>query len=193
MKKICLILIVLFISTSLYPLDESFEKKYNLKSQVDEENGIIWYRHKKGSGGNTKIYPYIGKRTKSEECFLRMVILYAGPQNLFVKEYVFTVDDVEHILIPRKKIETVEAKDNFLRSGDRDMSGGIVEVYDVAANQEEFELMEKISRAKTVKLKYIGVIGFKRKPIHKTTKKAMGEVLAAYKELMGISQQHTGE
>lgn len=188
MKKICLILIVLFISTSLYPLDESFEKKYNLKSQVDEENGIIWYRHKKGSGGNTKIYPYIGKRTKSEECFLRMVILYAGPQNLFVKEYVFTVDDVEHILIPRKKIETVEAKDNFLRSGDRDMSGGIVEVYDVAANQEEFELMEKISRAKTVKLKYIGVKGFKRVPVHKTTKKAMGEVLAAYKELMSISQ-----
>ena len=61
-------------------------------------------------------------------------------------------------------------------------------MYDVAANQEEFELMEKISIAKTVKLKYIGVKGWKRKPVHKTTKKAMGEVLAAYKELMSLSQ-----
>jgi len=188
MRRICLILIFLFISTSLYPLDKAFEKKYNLKAQVDEDNGITWYKHKKGSGGNTKIYPYIGQRTQSGECFLRMVILYAGPENLFVKEYIFTVDDEEHSLMPRKKIETVETRDNFLRSGDRDMSGGIVEVYDVLANQEDFELMEKISRAKTVKLKYIGVKGWKRKPVHKTTKKAIGEVLAAYKELLGLSQ-----
>jgi hypothetical protein len=188
MKKICLILIVLFISTSLYPLDKAFEKKYNLKPQVDEDNGIIWYKHKKGSGGNTKIYPYFGQRMQSSECFLRMVILYAGPENLFIKEYIFTVDDEEYNLIPRKKIETVETRDNFLRSGDRDMSGGIVEVYDVVPNQEEFDLMEKISKAKTVKLKYIGVKGWKRKPIDKTTKKAMGEVLAAYKELMSLSQ-----
>jgi hypothetical protein len=188
MKKLCLILVVLFVSASLYPLDKAFEKKYNLKPQVDEANGIIWYKHKKGSGGNTKIYPYIGQRIQSGECFLRMVILYAGPENLFVKEYIFTVDDEEHSLIPRKKIETVETKDNFLRSGHRDMSGGIVEVYDVTPNQEEFEMMEKISKAKTVKLRYNGVRGYKKVPIHKTTKKAMGEVLAAYKELMGLSQ-----
>jgi hypothetical protein len=188
MKKICLILIFLFISTSLYPLDKAFEKKYNLKAQVDEDIGIIWYKHKKGSGGNTKIYPYIGQRMGSDECFLRMVILYAGPENLFVKEYIFTVDDEEHVLTPRKKIETVETRDNFLRSGDRDRSGGIVEVYDVVPNQEEFELMEKISKANTVKLKYNGVKGFERVAVHNTTKKAMGEVLAAYKELIGISQ-----
>ena len=188
MKKICLILVVLFIATSLFPLDKAFAKKYSLKPQVDEDNGIIWYKHKKGSGGNTKIYPYIGQRMQSGECFLRMVILYAGPENLFVKEYIFTVDDEEHVLTPRKKIETVETRDNFLRSGDRDRSGGIVEVYDVVPNQEEFELMEKISKARTVKLKYIGVKGWKIKPIHKTTKKAIGEVLAAYKELMSLSQ-----
>lgn len=188
MKKICLILVVLFISTSLYPLDKAFEKKYNLKSQVDEENGIIWYKHKKGSGGNTKIYPYIGQRMESGECFLRMVILYVGPQKFFVNEYVFTVDDEEIRLTPRKKIETVETKDNFLRSGDREMSGGIVEVYDVTPNQEEFEMMEKISKGKTVKLRYNGLRGHKKVAIHKTTKKAIGEVLAAYKELMGLSE-----
>ncbi len=188
MKRICLILVVIFVATSLYSLDKAFEKKYNLKPQVDEDNGIIWYKHKKGSSGNAKIYPYIGQRMESGECFLRMVILYGGRENLFVKEYVFSVDDKEYILTPRKKIETVETKDNFLRSGDRDMSGGIVEVYDVVANQEEFELMEKISKAKTVKLKYNGVKGFERVAVHNITKKAMGEVLAAYKELIGISQ-----
>ena len=57
MKNICSILIILFVTAALYPLDKAFEKKYNLKAQVDEEHGIIWYKHKKGSGGNTKIYP----------------------------------------------------------------------------------------------------------------------------------------
>lgn len=188
MRKLWVCLILLCVSVSLFAADKNFEKKYNLKSQVDEDHGIIWYKHKKGSGGNTKIYPYIGQSMESGECFLRMVILYAGRENLFVKEYVFTVDEKEVNLIPRKTIETVETRDNFLRTEDREMSGGIVEVYDVTPNQEEFELMEQISKAKTVKLRYNGVKGTKRVAIHKTTKKAIGEVLAAYKELMGISQ-----
>jgi hypothetical protein len=186
MKRICLIFVILFFTASLYPLDKAFEKKYNLISQVDEDRGIIWYKHKKGTGGNTKIYPYFGQRMENGECFLRMVILYAGSDNLFVREYVFTVDDKETRLTPRKTIETVETRDNFLRTGDREMSGGIVEVYDVTPNQDEFELMEQISKGKTVKLRYNGVKGYKKVAIHKTTKKAIGEVLAAYKELVGI-------
>ena len=51
------------------------------------------------------------------------------------------------------------------------MSQEIVEVYDVAVNQEELELMEKISKAKTVKLKYIGIKGFKRVPVTKPQKR----------------------
>lgn len=193
MKKICLTLLILFISvllhSSLYLADKEFEKKYNLKSQVDEKNGIVWYKHKKGSGGNAKLYPYIGQRVESGQCFLRMVIVFFGRDNLFVKEYVFTVDDEEHILTPRKKIKTVETRDNYMRGEARDSSGGICEIYDVAANQEEFELMEKISQAKKVKLRYNGVKGYKKAAIHKSTKKAIKEVLDAYKELTGMSNQ----
>ncbi|GAJ19051.1 unnamed protein product, partial [marine sediment metagenome] len=50
------------------------------------------------------------------------------------------------------------------------------EVYDVAANQEEFDLMEKISSAKTVKLRYNGVKGFKRVKIHKSSKKGKADL-----------------
>jgi len=193
MRKIYLTILVLFISvlllSSLYSADKEFEKKYNLKSQVDEKNGIVWYKHKKSTGGNAKIYPYIGQRVESGQCFLRMVIIYVGRDNLFIKEYIFTADDVEFALTPRKKIETVETRDNFMRSEGRDTSGGICEIYDVAANQEEFELMEKISQAKKVKLRYNGVKGYKKAAIHKSTKKAIKEVLDAYKELTGISNQ----
>ena len=184
-KSIALIFFVLFLSLSLFSSD--FEKKYNLKSQIDKKNGIIWYRHKKGSGGNTKIYPYIGKRIEDNQCSLRMVILYRGPDNLFVKEYIFTVDDEEYILTPRNKIQTVEMGENPVGGNPNTASRGICEVYDVAANQEEFDLMEKISNAKTVKLRYNGVKGYKKEKIHNSSKKAIKDVLDAFKEFTGMN------
>ena len=183
--SIALIIFVLFLSLSLFSSD--FEKKYNLKSQIDKKNGIIWYKHKKGSGGNTKIYPYFGKRIEDNQCSLRMVILYRGPDNLFVKEYIFTVDDEEHILTPRNKIQTVEMGENPVGGNPNTASRGICEVYDVAANQGEFDLMEKISNAKTVKLRYNGVKGYKKEKIHTSSKKAIKDVLDAFKELMGMN------
>ncbi len=182
---IALMFFVLFLSLSLFSSD--FEKKYNLKSQIDKKNGIIWYKHKKGSGSNTKIYPYIGKRIEDNQCSLRMVILYQGPNNLFIKEYIFTVDDEEYILTPRNTIKTVEMGENPVGGNPNTASRGICEVYDVAANQEEFDLMEKISSGKIIKLRYNGVKGYKRVKIHNSSKKAIKDVLDAFKELMGVS------
>jgi hypothetical protein len=177
------------VSVSLYTADKYFEKKYNLKSIVDEQNGIIWYKHRQGTQGAVKIYPYIGKRMDSEQRFLRMVILFYGSENLFVNEYVFTADDEEFVLKPRKTIETVEMRESSTRRNTAETgseSKGIVEVYDVAADPEEYEMMEKISRAKTVKLRYNGVKGFRKVAIHKETKRAIKDVLDAYKELTGL-------
>jgi hypothetical protein len=174
----------------LFAADKKFEKKYNLQSIVDDQNGITWYKHKQGTQGAVKIYPYIGKRISSEQCFLRMVILFYGSQNLFVREYVFTVDGEEFVLTPRKTIETVEMRESRTRRDTSETgaeSKGIVEVYDVAANPEEYEMMEKISQAKTVKLRYNGVKGFRKVAVHKETKKAMKDVLDAYKELAGLN------
>jgi hypothetical protein len=182
---LALIFFVLFLSLSLFSSD--FEKKYNLKSQIDKKNGIIWYKHKKSSGGSTKIYPYIGKKIEGNQCLLRMVILYRGPDNLFVKEYIFTVDDEKYSLTPRNTIQTVEMGENPVGGNPNTASRGICEVYDVAANQEEFDLMEKISTARTVKLRYNGVKGYKRVKIHNSSKKAIKDVLDAFKELTGIS------
>ena len=58
--------------------------------------------------------------------------------------------------------------------------------YDVATNPEKIEMMEKISQAKTVKLRYNGLKGFHRVHDHKKTKRAMKDVLDAYKELTGL-------
>ncbi len=144
MRKLRLCLIFLCVSVSLFAADKNFEKKYNLKSVVDDQNGIIWYKHKQGTQGAVKIYPYIGKRKDSEQCFLRMVILFYGSKNLFVKEYVFTVDDEEFVLKPRKTIETIEMRESSARRDTSETgseSKGKVEIYDVATTTEEFGLV----------------------------------------------------
>ena len=70
---------------------------------------------------------------------------------------------------------------------DSDENAGICEIYDVAINQEEFDLFEKLSNAKKVKLRYNGAKGFKRVKIHKSTINAIKDVLNAFKELIGVS------
>jgi hypothetical protein len=188
MKKIWSELLLICILVSLAGADKAFEKKYNLKSIVDEQNGIIWYKHKKGTQGGVKIYPYIGKHIQSGQAFLRMVIIFYGYDNLFVNEYIFTVDDEEFVVKPRKTIETIEMRDSHMRmdrSEGANERKGICEVYDIDANAQEYAMMDKISRAKTVKLRYNGVKGHLKVPVHKETKKAMRDVLDAFKELTG--------
>lgn len=192
MKNIYAGLLLLCLCAALVAADKAFEKKYNLKPIVDEQNGIIWYKHKEGTQGGVKIYPYIGKRMESNETFLRMVIIYYGNANIFVNEYVFTVDGEEFVLKTRKTPETVEMRESRSRRNTNEtynMSKGLVEIYDVAATPEEYAMMEKISQAKTVKLRYNGSTGYLKAPVHKQTKKAMKDVLDAYKELMGLQEQ----
>ena len=192
MKNICVVLMLLCFCVSFLAADKAFEKKYNLKPIVDEQNGIIWYKHKDGTQGAVKIYPYIGRRVETGQTFLRMVIIFYGNEPFFVKEYIFTVDDEEFVLKPRKTPEIVEMRESHSRRNTADtgnISKGIVEIYDVAATAEEYAIMEKISQAKTVKLRYNAVKGYRKVAVHKETKKAMKDVLAAYKELLGLQQQ----
>ena len=177
---------VLFLSLSLFSSD--FEKKYNLKSQIDKKNGIIWYKHKNNTGTNSRVYLYFGKKQDADQFFLRLVIAYYAPSRLIVEEYRFTIDDEEHVVKPRATVRTKDLRTNRARMDqDSDESAGICEIYDVAINKEEFELMEKLSNAKTVKLRYNGVKGFKRVKIHKSTINAIKDVLNAFKELIGVS------
>ena len=186
MKRASIIIFVLLFSVSL--LSSDFEKKYNLKSQIDKKNGIIWYKHKNNTGTNSRVYLYFGKKQDADQFFLRLVIAYYAPSRLIVKEYKFTIDDEEHVVKPRATVRTIDVKTNRARMDqDSDVSTGICEIYDIAINKEEFELMEKLSQAKTVKLRYEGVKGFKRVKIHKSSKKAIKDVLNAFKELIGVS------
>jgi hypothetical protein len=186
MKRASIIIFVLLFSVSL--LSSDFEKKYNLKSQIDKKNGIIWYKHKNNTGTNSRVYLYFGKKQDADQFFLRLVIAYYAPSRLIVEEYKFTIDDEEHVVKPRTTVRTIDVKTNRARMDqDSDENAGICEIYDVAINKEEFELMEKLSQAKTVKLRYEGVKGFKRVKIHKSSKKAIKDVLNAFKELIGVS------
>jgi len=186
MKRASIIIFVVLFSISL--LCSDFEKKYNLKSQIDKKNGIIWYKHKNNTGANSRVYLYFGKKQDADQFILRMVIAYYAPSRLIVEEYRFTIDDEEHVVKPRATVRTVEVKTNRARMDqDIDKSAGICEIYDIAINKEEFELFEKLSNAKKVKLRYNGVKGFKRVKIHTSSKKAIKDVLNAFKELIGVS------
>ncbi len=186
MRKIYPVIFLLFLSQLLYPSD--FEKKYKLKTQIDKKNGIIWYKHKNNTGTNSRVYLYFGKKQDADQFFLRLVIAYYAPSRLIVEEYRFTIDDQEHVVKPRATVRTIDVKTNRARMDqDSDESAGICEIYDVAINQEEFDLFEKLSNAKKVKLRYNGAKGFKRVKIHKRTINAIKDVLNAFKELIGVS------
>lgn len=186
MKKASIIIFVLLFSISL--LSSDFEKKYNLKSQIDKKNGIIWYKHKNNTGTNSRVYLYFGKKQDTDRFFLRLVIAYYASSRLIVEEYRFTIDDQEYVVKPRATVRTIDVKTNRARMNqDSDESAGICEIYDIAINQEEFDLFEKLSNAKKVKLRYNGAKGFKRVKIHKSTINAIKDVLNAFKELIGVS------
>ncbi len=185
-KTTSLICLILLFTGFLFSSD--FEKKYNLKSKIDKKNGITWYTHKNNTGTNSRVYLYFGKIQDADQFFLRMVIAYYAPSRLIVEEYRFTIDDQEHVVRPRGTVRTVDARTNRARMDQNsDESAGICEIYDIAINEEEYELMEKLSQAKTVKLRYKGVKGFKRVKIHKRTINAIKDVLNAFKELIGVS------
>jgi len=191
MKRASIIVLVILFSISLFSSD--FEKKYNLKSQIDKKNDIIWYKHKNNTGTNSRVYLYFGKKQDADQFFLRMVIAFYAPSRLIVDEYRFTIDDEEHVVKPRAAVRTIDLPVNRARMDQvGDESAGICELYDIAINQEEFDLMERISNAKTVKLRYHGVKGYKNAKIYKSSKKAIKDVLDAFKELTGFSDQQGG-
>lgn len=188
MKRASIIIFVLLFSMSLFSSD--FEKKYQLKTQIDRKNGIVWYKHKNNTGTKSRVYVYFGKKQDADQYFLRMVIAYYAPSRLIVEEYRFSIDDEEVLVKPRSPVRTIDLKANHARMDESsDESVGICEYYDIAINQEEFELMEKLSNAKTVKLRYNGVKGFKNAKIHSSSKKAIKDVLDAFKELTGMSEK----
>ena len=182
LRKVYPVIFLLFLSQLLFPTD--IEKKYKLKTQLDKKNGIVWYKHKNNTGTNSRVYVYFGKKQDADQYFLRMVIAYYAPSRLIVEEYRFTIDDEEHVVKPRDVVRTIDVRTSRGRMDEpSDESAGICEFYDIAINQEEFDLMEKLSNAKTVKLRYNGVKGFKRVKIHNSSKKAIKDVLDAFKEL----------
>lgn len=185
MKRLSIFILVLLFAVSLFSAD--FKKIYKLKSQLDKKNGIVWYKHKSNSGTDSRVYVYFGKKQDTNQYFLRMVIAYYAPSRLIVEEYRFAIDDEEIVVKPRAPIRTIDVQGNRARMEYSSDEGTICEYYDVAINQEEFELMEKISNAKTVKLRYNGIKGFKNAKIHSSSKKAIRDVLAAFKELTGTS------
>jgi len=184
MKKLSILLPILLLAGNIF--SAQIEKKFNLTSKEDKKTGITWYKHKTNTESNSRIYMYFGKK-KDNQLFVHMVISFIAPEHLWVEKYVFTIDGKEQTLLPREKVRHVDLQSNRLREDyflESNTNQGICELYDVMINQEEFDLLNKISQAETVKLKYDGVKGYNRVNIHKKTKNALKETIAALHELI---------
>jgi len=184
MKKLSILLSVLLLAGNIF--SAQIEKKFNLISKEDKKNGITWYKHKTNTGSNSRIYMYFGKN-KENQLFVHMVISFIAPEHLWVENYLFTIDGEEQTLLPREKVRHVDLQSNRMREDyffESNTNQGICELYDVMINQEEFDLLNKISQAETVKLKYDGVKGYNRVTIHAETKNALKETIAALHELI---------
>lgn len=185
MKKITFLLLFSFF-TVIFSAAE-IEKKYHLKAEFNKKNGITWYKHKNNTGGNTRVVLYFGQKKKDGALFVRIALSFYAPEKLFVNKYIFTLDDKEYILVPREAVTTVDVKTDRLRKDyfdSGDVSQGICERYDVMINQQEFDMLQAFAGAKTAKLRYEGVKGFKNVPIHNDSIVAVREVIAAIKELI---------
>jgi len=184
-KNLFILFLILWLSISLFSSD--LTKKYNLKTKVDEKHGITWYIHKNNMQSRSRIYLYIGKINKDNKYFLKLRINYYAPINLFIKEYVFKIDDDEYTLTPRKTIQTYYIRSTAIGTDDLEEENSgetICETYDVSINSEELVLMEKIANSKKTSLKYQGVKGYKRVKIHKSSIEAIRDVLDAFKEMV---------
>ena len=184
MKKLSILLPVLLLAGNIF--SAQIEKKFNLTSKEDKKSGITWYKHKTNTESNSRIYMYFGKK-KDNQLYLKDTKTTRPFANSLVKKYVFTIEGKEQTLLPREKVRHVDLQSNRLREDyffESNTNQGICELYDVMINQEEFDLLNKISQAETVKLKYDGVKGYNRVTIHAETKNALKETIAALHELI---------
>lgn len=117
-----------------------------LTREVDEFNGITWYKDPSHPryANNRAFRIYIGE--KDGDRWLRMLIRYAGDNWLFVERFVFLVDGVTYTVDPGGHFE-VERDNSY---------GGVWEWYDTKPSDSEMELIRAVANSTSARLRFEG-------------------------------------
>lgn len=175
---------------SIRKVEEKIEKlrikeaTKSLRKEVDKLENITWYTDKTSPrySNYNGFYLYVGDSGYGFPN-LRLRIQYKGDKWLFIKKYKIYIDDVEY--------RTIETKYGDVK---RDNGyGGVWEWIDISINNysnneeiiDDFTLLYLISRGKDVKVKYIGSKYHEIKTLSNKQKKAIKNVLEAYRALGG--------
>lgn len=142
----------------------------------DEVESITWYHDKITRPSyimpRDKLYLYIGQRSSSN-VWLRVVVKYTASRWLFIRSYTINVDGTNYTIQPRYSDIT------------RDVShgGSILEYYDWSPSTNDIEMIKAIiSSSKTI-VRYKGEDRYDDIVISAEEKKALQNVLDAYKYL----------
>lgn len=143
-----------------------------MRKEVDDVRGITWYYDKSTTQYNNanSFHIYIGKE-KSGSPWLRLRIQYFGDDWLFINNYKFLIDGYNYEITP----EEVE----------RDNNADVWEWYDTDININNLKIIKAIIESDKAILRCEGKQYYKDRTITSQEKKALQNVLDAYKALGG--------
>lgn len=149
-----------------------------MRVSIDDINNITWYYDKTSPrfSNYNGLYAYIGKSEGSKP-WLRLAIQYAADDWLFIEKYTIKVDDQTFYITENSYGEI--KKDNG--------SGGIWEWLDRLVGNEEYEIIQAISKGKDVKIRFNGKDYRDDKTITLQQKLAIRNVLDAFEALGGTT------
>lgn len=146
-----------------------------LRTTYDDIKGITWY-YDKGTpqySNYNSFHLYMGKG-KTGNPWLRFKIQYAADDWLFIQSYIIKTDNESYtISTSYGEVET----DNG--------SGGIWEWYDVPIDNRLYNIVQDVSKSKTVKLRCNGKQYYKDRTLTAKEKQGLINILDAYEALGG--------
>lgn len=152
----------------------------NMRTEYDEVKEITWYYDKTSPqyDNANNFLLYIGK-DKNNNCWLRLRIRYTAKDWLFIRNYIFKVDDNTYTISPGTF--DVE-RDN--------KSGYIWEWYDKSPTESEINMVKEIINSKKTVLRYEGDQYHYDRDITQQEKQALQNVLDAYTALGGSLNEY---
>lgn len=184
-KIFTITLLVLFVSVNVVALNMSAVKKLRMKENTIDGVTWGWYKStktpqkdfKKGNRhfdyDNTMFYLFIGIKNK-EKAFLQMYV-QVEPNEEFIKFNKIQVNADGEQFEKNFDIKTLKAA-----RADRDQ---LLEFYTAGANGYDIMMLEKMAAGKNVTIIYKGAAAEKKFKLGKKDKKALKDVLEAWKKL----------
>lgn len=145
-----------------------------LKRDVDRVEGITWYKHPNKPrylNSRSTAFLYIGKRGETGRPFLRLRVVYAGNDWLFVNSVEAWHDGIKEPLV----------SGNF----DRDNNTSVWEWVDISPDPLQVAVLRSLGSADEAILRFRGMQYKKDVRLSKGDKKAIREVLEAYDIMRG--------